>query len=82
MNSKDLQKFKAELLVEKQQIEDYLKEKATPDQQHLSDPTDTMDEKAQEVTNFEEDRAVKQSMELRLKQVIETLNQIEAGTYG
>ena len=65
-------------------------EKAKPDplikgnwttQQESSDPTDTMDEKAQGVTVFEEDRAVEQSMELRLKKINETLRQIEAGTY-
>ena len=82
MDSKNLNKFKVELLAEKRQIEDYLKEKATPDQQHTPDPTDTMDEKAQEVTSFEEDRAVLQSMKSRLDQINETLNQIELGTYG
>ena len=81
MDKNTLKKIKEELLAEKKLIEDYLSDRAESDPKEAIDPTDTMDEKAQEVTIFEEDRAVKQSMELRLKKIIEKLNQIEAGTY-
>src|SRR3989338_2642980 len=82
MDKNTLKKIKEEFLDEKKLIEDYLSDRAEADPKEAIDPTDTMDEKAQEVTSFEEDRAVLQSMKSRLDQINETLNQIELGTYG
>ena len=44
--------------------------------------SDTLDEKAQDVTNFEERRAVEQNLELRLKEIDVTLSKLAQGTYG
>ncbi|MBI4160663.1 MAG: TraR/DksA C4-type zinc finger protein [Candidatus Yanofskybacteria bacterium] len=49
---------------------------------HKNDPSDTSDEKAESVREFEEDRAVEQNLELRLKEIDETLNKIKEGSYG
>ena len=47
-----------------------------------ADASDSLDDKAHEVTDYEERRAVEQNLELRLKQIEETLYKIDAGTYG
>ncbi len=46
------------------------------------DSTDTPDEKAHNVTDYEEKRAVEQNLELRLKEINETLNNINRGSFG
>ena len=48
----------------------------------IDDPSTTMDERAQSVTELEERRAVEQSLELRLKEIDKALQQIDAGSYG
>lgn len=47
-----------------------------------SDPSDTMDERAHVVTDLEERRAIEQSLELRLKEIDETLLRVDFRTYG
>jgi DnaK suppressor protein len=87
----ELEKLKKFLLQEKTQIESELKDFTTKnpaiedDYQshfHKSDQSDTLDEKAHSVTDFEEDRAVEQNLELRLKEINETLKKIDGGSYG
>lgn len=48
----------------------------------VSDSTDTMDEKAQNVTDYEERRAIEHSLELRLREIDDTLKKLTMGTYG
>lgn len=47
-----------------------------------NEQTDTLDEKAHSVEEYEKDREVEHSLELRLKDIKETLSKIESGTYG
>lgn len=47
-----------------------------------SEASDSLDDKAHEVTDYEERRAVEQNLELRLKQIEDSLFKIDAGTYG
>ena len=70
------------LLEEKKQIEGQidLMSKKNPDD--IADASDTLDEKAQDVTNMDERRAVEQNLELRLREIEETLAKLDAGTYG
>ncbi len=91
MNPKDLQKLKEELEEEKKKIEAELDSFANKnpvvkgDYQARfpsTDQTDTLDEKAHSVTGYEEERAVEQNLELRLKEIGEALKKIEAGAYG
>jgi DnaK suppressor protein len=49
---------------------------------HKAEPGDTLDEQARSVTDYEEDRAVEQSLELRLREAKETLKKIDEGTFG
>ena len=46
------------------------------------DQADTSDEKAHSVTDYEEERAIEQNLELRLKDINETLQKLSEGTYG
>jgi DnaK suppressor protein len=91
MTPQDLQKLKKSLLEEKAQIELGLgsfanKNPAVKDDYqshfHKSDQSDTLDEKAHGVTDFEEERAVEQNIELRLKEINEALKKISEGSYG
>lgn len=92
MDANQTAQLKKTLLEERTKIETELQRIATknpnikgdwtafpPDK---ADPSDTMDERAQNVTDFEERRAVEQSFELRLKAIDETLQKLDAGTYG
>lgn len=47
-----------------------------------TDQSDTSDEKAHSVEEFEKERGVEQNLELRLKEINETLDKIQIGTYG
>lgn len=47
-----------------------------------ADQGDTPDEKAHSVEEFEKERGVEQNLELRLKEINETLEKIKSGTYG
>lgn len=49
---------------------------------HKPDQSDTLDEKARSITDYEEERAVEQSLELRLREAKDTLKKIDDGTYG
>lgn len=91
MKPDELHKLEEDLLAEKKEImeelakiahenplikEDYQTNMAS------SDPSDSSDDKAQKVTDYERDRAVEQRLELRLRDINHTLNQIKAGSYG
>lgn len=91
MDPQDLQRLKKELEEEKIKIEAELESFADKnpvvkgDYQArfpLTDETDTLDVKAHSVTGYEEERAIEQNLEMRLKEINETLKKIEAGTYG
>jgi RNA polymerase-binding transcription factor DksA len=43
---------------------------------------DTPDERAQNVTGYEEERAIEQNLELRLKAIDEALDKIDKNSYG
>ncbi|OGN05387.1 MAG: hypothetical protein A2831_01460 [Candidatus Yanofskybacteria bacterium RIFCSPHIGHO2_01_FULL_44_17] len=49
---------------------------------HETDPSDSPSDKAHSVTEFEEERAVEQNLELRLRQIRGTIKKIDDGTYG
>jgi len=49
---------------------------------HKSEPGDTSDEQAHNITDYEEERAVEQNLELRLREAKDTLKKIDEGTYG
>lgn len=91
MTPQELKKLKEELLVEATKLEGLLDEFTTKNpivkgdrQSHLhqTDSSDTLDEKAHGVTDSEQERAVEQNMELRLREIKETIKKIDAGTYG
>lgn len=91
MDTQDLKRLKQGLEEEKIKIETELESFANKnpvvrgDYQArfpLTDETDTPDVKAHSVTGYEEERAIEQNLELRLKEIDETLKKIEAGTYG
>lgn len=86
------EKLKKTLLEEKARLETQLNEIATRNPAikgdwaampaTATDQSDTLDEKAQGVTNWEERRAVEQNLELRLKEINETLARLDRGNYG
>jgi RNA polymerase-binding transcription factor DksA len=91
MTPQEIKKLKSKLLKEKKILEDELGRIATEDTAikgnyrahfHKPEPDDTLDEKAHSITDYEEERAVEQSLELRLREVNDTLKKIEEGTYG
>jgi|SRR3989344_196121 len=92
MDTKQLQQLKKTLLEEKAEIETQLSKiaKKNPDikgdwtaiQPNVSDPSDTLDEKAQNVTDYEERRAIEQNFEIRLRAIEQTLERIDQGVYG
>src|SRR3989344_1289080 len=47
-----------------------------------SEASDSLDERALDVTDLEERRAIEQNLELRLKEIDETLQILQTGTYG
>ncbi len=49
---------------------------------HKAEPGDTLDEQAHSITDYEEERAVEQNLELRLRETKETLKKIDEGAYG
>ncbi|MEK7582945.1 MAG: TraR/DksA C4-type zinc finger protein [Patescibacteria group bacterium] len=92
MDQQHIQQLTKTLLEEKAKIEAELSRIAvknpnikgdwTSVPQDMADPADSLDEKAQTVTNLEERRAIEQSLELRLKEIAAALQQLDAGTYG
>ncbi len=86
-----MQKLKKDLLAEKANIEKILSEFTTENPVvkgdfkshfHDSDQSDTSDEKAHSVTDSEQERAVEQNLELRLREINETLSKIDQDSYG
>lgn len=91
MTSQELKKLKEKLLEEKAVLEEQLGLIATKNPNvkddyqahfHKAAPDDTLDEKAHSITDYEEERAVEQNLEVRLHEINETLKKIEQGTYG
>jgi DnaK suppressor protein len=91
MTLQELEKLKRELLEEKKTLEEELGRIADEDAAikgnyfarfHKAEPDDTLDEKAHSITDYEEERAVEQTLELRLQEINETLKKIEEGSYG
>lgn len=85
-------KLKQTLLEEKARLEEELGRIAKknpaikgdwmPLPRDASDASDSLDERALDVTDLEERRAVEQNLELRLKEIEETLHILDTGTYG
>lgn len=91
MTPQELQKLKKDMLAEKENIERVLGEFAIENPTvkgdykshfHAADQSDTTDEKAHSVTDSEQERAVEQNLELRLREINETLKKIEEDAYG
>jgi DnaK suppressor protein len=91
MTPQELEKLKSGLLAEKQQIELELKEFTVENPAVKGDyktkfpevnESDTSDEKAQNVTEYERNRATEQMFESRLKEINDTLSRINDGEYG
>lgn len=91
MGPKELKKLREMLLAEKKVLEAELTRIGGENPAikgdwkahfHKNDPSDTADEKARSVSEFEEERAVEQNLELRLKEINETLERIDKGEYG
>ena len=92
MDQQQAVKLKQELLHEKAEIEGQLGQIAkknpaikgdwTAVPADVTNPADSLDEKAQNVTNYEERRALEQNFELRLREIDETLERLDKGTYG
>lgn len=91
MTLQEQKKLKKDLLAEKANIEKILGEFTTENPVvkgdykshfHTADQSDTLDEKAHSVTDSEQERAVEQNLELRLREINETLKKIDEDTYG
>ena len=91
MTPQELKKLKEDLLAEATKIEKLLDEFTTENPTikgdrkshfHKTDSSDTLDEKAHSVTDSEQERAVEQNLEVRLREIKETLKKIDEGAYG
>ncbi|MBI2063178.1 MAG: TraR/DksA C4-type zinc finger protein [Candidatus Yanofskybacteria bacterium] len=91
MDKEEQKKLKEDLLTEKVNIEKLLGEFTTENPVvrgdykshfHAVDQSDTSDEKAHSVTDSEQERAVEQNLELRLREINETLGKIDKESYG
>lgn len=91
MTPQELKKLKNDLLAEKENIKKVLEEFATENPTvkgdykshfHAADQSDTTDEKAHSVTDSEQERAVEQNLELRLREINETIKKIDKNAYG
>jgi|SRR3989344_2376755 len=92
MDEQKKQQLKKQLLEERARLESQLASIATKNPaikgdwtvlpKDVSDLSDSLDDKAQDVTKFEEQRAIEQSLELRLKDIDETLVKLDNNTYG
>lgn len=92
MDAQHITQLKKTLIDEKNRIESELAQIAVQNpaikgdwvarSTKMTDSDDSLDEQAHSVTDLEERRAVEQSLELRLKEIQETLYKIDAGTYG
>lgn len=91
MTPQELQKLREDLLQEIQIIEAELgrftvKNPVVRDDYQSVFPktenSDTLDEKARSVTDYENERAIEQSLEMRLKEIKDTLAKLENNSYG
>lgn len=92
MTQQEKEQLKQLLLKEKSTLETELAKFADKNPQiegdykarfpRIADASDTVDERAQDVTEFERDQAVEQSLEVRLKELRETLGKLESDSYG
>ena len=91
MDKAELEKLKTDLRKEKEIIESELGRFTVKnpvvkgDYQSVfpkSEQGDSSDEKAHNVTEYEEERALEQNLEVRLKEISATLERIERGAYG
>lgn len=91
MDKTELNKLKEDLRKEKEAIESELSgftvknPVVKDDYQALfpkADQSDTLDEQAHNVTEYEQGRELEQSLELRLREINETLGKIETGAFG
>ena len=91
MTPQEFKKLKKELLAEKANIEMVLGEFTTENPVvkgdykshfHSVDQSDTSDEKAHSVTDSEQELAVEQNLELRLREINETIKKIDENAYG
>ncbi|HEY4506781.1 MAG TPA: TraR/DksA family transcriptional regulator [Candidatus Paceibacterota bacterium] len=91
MDTSEKEKLKMSLLAELGAINKQLAEFTTENplikgdrlsRFHKTDPSDSQSDKAHSVTEFEEDRAVEQNMELRKKELEEALSNLDEGNYG
>ena len=92
MDAQHIATLKTTLLEEKTEIENQLRKFAqknpaikgdwTTKQAGIDDSASALDEKAQNVMVYEEHRAIEQSLELRLKEIDETLVRLDQGNYG
>lgn len=91
MEQKKLKKLKEDLVREKEEIESELERFTTKspvmknDYRAVfpkSDQSDTLDEQAHNVTEYGQDIEVEQNLELRLREINETLEKINSGAYG
>jgi len=48
----------------------------------IADASDTSDERAQDVTEYERERAIEQNLELRLKEISDTMKKLDGDEYG
>jgi DnaK suppressor protein len=91
MEPSEIKKLKKDLLKELQEIETELarfttKNPVVKDDYKAvypkADSLDTLDEQAHSVTEYEQEMGVEHSLELRRKEIKETLEKINSGAYG
>ena len=91
MTSQELKKLRESLIAELAKLEKQLGEFTSENPVvkgdrrshfHETDPSDPPADKAHSVTEFEEERAVEQNLELRAKEIRETIKKIDGDTYG
>jgi DnaK suppressor protein len=91
MTPQEIKKLKSALLKEKEILEAELSRFAAKDpfikgnyRAHFRkpEPDDTSDEKAHSITDYEEERAIEQSLELRLREINDAFERVERGAYG
>jgi len=91
MDKNELIKLREDLVKEKETLESELGRFTTKNPNIKDDyraifpkpdQTDTSDEQAHSVTEYEADVSLEQSLELRLREINETIANIDAGAYG
>lgn len=91
MDRDEIIKLKEDLLKEKEMITSELERFTTKNPVvkddydavfPKSDQSDTLDEQAHNVTEYEQERSVEQNLELRLREINETLDKINSNAFG